>query len=563
VGLHLVSKLRYNSALYCPYDGPYAGRGPRRKYGEKLDCRNIASEHLKATSIEKDIATRIYQMSLWHTRFADLLNIVVIVKTNLTTHKTAHVVLLSSDTTLGYEQLIDYYRLRFQLLYPRHVPVLSRLLWYISHDIAGGNGFRSIGSTSSHRIPTVSAVSMVCYMRSLPAVLRPQPGRRLPKHLACTRHLLACAVNMLYNASLTVWAHKQGRAMMTYVYAGAADWGGKDPAKCNWGLYRLSTDTGTCTSLERGLPEQVEVRCLTMHPTQPGVVFAGTQAGPYRSTDAGTTWERMNFPGDEPVVWSFEIHPADARVMYAGTQDMAVYRSDDSGEHWRRLTVPTNPDGLCVMGFPTRMIRLAIDPTNPDELYAGVEVGGLVRSLDGGITWTDCNAPLLALAAQERYTQKHGPRRASEGMMDTHALAISAAQPGTVFLANRLGLFRSDDRGESWDDMDIGRFSPLTYARDVKVFPHDAHTLFGAFSIAAVSDAGSLYRSPDLGATWTRFDHDVSINSTLMIIAASVQTPNRVYCAARRGQVFGTEDGGRSWQTYPLPAEGVYALSCM
>jgi photosystem II stability/assembly factor-like uncharacterized protein len=268
------------------------------------------------------------------------------------------------------------------------------------------------------------------------------------------------------------------------------------------------------------LPDEVEVHCVTLHPTQPGVVFAGTQ-------------------------------------------DMAVYRSEDGGGHWRRLTVPTNPDGLCVMGFPTRMIRLAIDPTNPDELYAGVEVGGLVRSLDGGATWTDCNAPLLDLATQERYTQKHGPRRASEGMMDTHALAISAAQPGTVFLANRLGLFRSDDKGESWSDMEIGRFSPLTYARDVKVFPHDTQTLLGAFSIAAVSDAGSLYRSADLGATWRRFDHDVSINSTLMIIAASAQTPERVYCAARRGQVFGTEDGGKSWQTYPLPAEGVYALACV
>ena len=73
------------------------------------------------------------------------------------------------------------------------------------------------------------------------------------------------------------------------------------------------------------------MRCVALHPTQPGVVFAGTQAGPYRSTDAGDTWERMHFPGDEPVVWSFEIHPADARVMYAGTQDMAVYRSEDGG----------------------------------------------------------------------------------------------------------------------------------------------------------------------------------------------------------------------------------------
>ena len=55
---------------------------------------------------------------------------------------------------------------------------------------------------------------------------------------------------------------------MTYVYAGAADWGGKDPAKCNRGLYRLATDTGTWTTLERGLPDEVEVRCVALHPTQ-------------------------------------------------------------------------------------------------------------------------------------------------------------------------------------------------------------------------------------------------------------------------------------------------------
>ena len=115
VDLHLISKLRYNSALYLPYDGPYSGRGPRRKYGQKLDYRNMPSEHLKATSIDKGIKTQIYQMSLWHKKFADLLNIVVMVKTNLKTNKTAHVVLFSSDLELGYEHMIDYYRLRFQL----------------------------------------------------------------------------------------------------------------------------------------------------------------------------------------------------------------------------------------------------------------------------------------------------------------------------------------------------------------------------------------------------------------------------------------------------------------
>ncbi len=104
---------------------------------------------------------------------------------------------------------------------------------------------------------------------------------------------------------------------MTYVYAGAADWGGKDPATCNRGLYRLATDTGTWTTLERGLPDAVEVRCVTLHPDAARCGVRWHAGGPYRSTDAGDTWERMHFPGDEPVVWSLEIHPADARVMYA------------------------------------------------------------------------------------------------------------------------------------------------------------------------------------------------------------------------------------------------------
>ena len=115
VDLHLISKLRQNSALYLPYDGPYSGRGPRRKYGQKLDYRNLPSDHLKSTSIDQEIQTQIYQMSLWHKKFADLLNIVVIVKTNLKTNKMAYVILFSSDLELGYEHIIDYYRLRFQL----------------------------------------------------------------------------------------------------------------------------------------------------------------------------------------------------------------------------------------------------------------------------------------------------------------------------------------------------------------------------------------------------------------------------------------------------------------
>ena len=114
-GLHLISKLRSDAALYEPYDGPYQGRGPRRKYGAKLTYTALPDKYLRQTTVEGAIETRIYQAELRHKEFAQLLNVVIILKTNLSTQKRAHVILFSSDLTLAYDKLIDYYGLRFQI----------------------------------------------------------------------------------------------------------------------------------------------------------------------------------------------------------------------------------------------------------------------------------------------------------------------------------------------------------------------------------------------------------------------------------------------------------------
>ena len=113
--LHLISKLRCDAALYFPYTGPYAGRGPHRKYGDKVDYNDIPLPYLKATTVEGQVKTCIYQMQLLHKEFPQPLNVVIIVKTNLRTQARAHVVLFSSDLTLAYAPLIDYYGLRFQI----------------------------------------------------------------------------------------------------------------------------------------------------------------------------------------------------------------------------------------------------------------------------------------------------------------------------------------------------------------------------------------------------------------------------------------------------------------
>ena len=114
-GLHLISKLRYDAALYFPYTGPYAGRGPRRKYGPKVDYDHLPVHYLKETTVEGHIETRLYQMQLLHKEFVQPLNVVIIAKTNLHTQARVHVVLFSSDLALAYTPLVDYYGLRFQI----------------------------------------------------------------------------------------------------------------------------------------------------------------------------------------------------------------------------------------------------------------------------------------------------------------------------------------------------------------------------------------------------------------------------------------------------------------
>ena len=114
-GLQLISKLRCDAALYLPYDGPYQGHGPRRTYGAKLDYHAIPERYLKETTVEARLETRIYQAELLHKEFGQPLNVGIIVKTNPTTQAQAHVVLFSSDLTLPYDKLIDYYSLRFQI----------------------------------------------------------------------------------------------------------------------------------------------------------------------------------------------------------------------------------------------------------------------------------------------------------------------------------------------------------------------------------------------------------------------------------------------------------------
>jgi len=114
-GLQFVSKLRSDAALYEPFTGKYHGRGPHRKYGDKVDVRQMKKKYLKQEEKAAGIRSQIYQASLLNREFAFPINVIVILKTNLSTKKQAHVILFSTDLGLPYEKLYDYYTLRFQI----------------------------------------------------------------------------------------------------------------------------------------------------------------------------------------------------------------------------------------------------------------------------------------------------------------------------------------------------------------------------------------------------------------------------------------------------------------
>lgn len=113
--LQIISKLKQNSALYQPFEGRYSGRGPRPRYGKRIDYKNLPEKYLKQRKQERGFLTSYYQATLLHKEFCQALNVVIIVKRNLKTEKESHVLLFSSDCKLDYNTLVAYYSLRFQI----------------------------------------------------------------------------------------------------------------------------------------------------------------------------------------------------------------------------------------------------------------------------------------------------------------------------------------------------------------------------------------------------------------------------------------------------------------
>ena len=204
--------------------------------------------------------------------------------------------------------------------------------------------------------------------------------------------------------------------------------------------------------------------------------------------------------------------------LYAATGD-GIVRLDELGDGWTAGRSLSESGAQC----------LAVDPADPDIVYAGLREGGVRRSVDGGESWVDCRLP-------------------EPGVF---SLAVSAAD-GAVYAGTEPSrLFRSDDRGESWSELEAllelpsrptWSFPPrpwTSHVRWIAPSPHDANLLLIGIEL------GGLMRSTDRGRSWQ--DHRPGAQPDVHSLAWHPHAPRRAYEAGGGGAAFRT-DAGETWQ---------------
>ncbi|SEF05727.1 Sortilin, neurotensin receptor 3 [Rhizobiales bacterium GAS188] len=324
-----------------------------------------------------------------------------------------------------------------------------------------------------------------------------------------------------------------------WVYAGLA--GDTDPGRfLSAGLYRSRNAGGTWESLAGKFGQAPQVRAILTHPRRQGQVTIGTETGIWRSEDAGDTWRSLGAPKPDLAVWSLACHPRDRNTIFAGYEPCAIYRSGDDGVTWEKLPVEVTFPEITMHPepMPKRVLSIAVDPANPSQIYAGIEIGGLLRSLDGGRSW-NCVTEGLYL---------------NEDSVDIHSVVVGPNRTGAVTAATRIGTFRSADRGLHWRNLQVPPLRPRgTYCRSLAYAPDDPETLYLAGGNDFDGDRGALFVSHDDGNSWEVIDVGAPLKTTVFAVAIDADRPDHIFCTTKIGQVFHSADRGKHWHVNPLP----------
>ncbi|MGH2996374.1 MAG: WD40/YVTN/BNR-like repeat-containing protein [Gaiellaceae bacterium] len=244
-----------------------------------------------------------------------------------------------------------------------------------------------------------------------------------------------------------------------------------------------------------GLPNTPDYHSLLVDPADSGRIFLGTHAGLYESTDGGRSWEFAKLEGQDAM----NLARASGETVWTAGHNVLA-RSTDGGETWEDV----RPDGL-----PSLDIHgFAVDPRDPETLWAAVAGEGLYRSRDGGLSFElvsqEVGGGVMALGVlpdgrilagdmgQGLLTSDNGGKRWQQtlaaGLM---GLAINPDDPKRI-LASGPGILLSTDGGESWDEVQ----SIQPGAGPVAWAPSDAQVAY------VVGFDRKLYRTSDGGASW-------------------------------------------------------------
>lgn len=278
---------------------------------------------------------------------------------------------------------------------------------------------------------------------------------------------------------------------------------------------------------------------LAADPADGSVIYAGLHGGGVRrSDDAGFSWVDCSPP--ETDVFSVAVSAADGAV-YAGVEPSRLYRSEDRGESWRALDgllkLPSRPS----WSFPPRpwtshVRAIAPSPHDPDTILVGIELGGLMRSTDGGETWQD---------------HRRGAQR------DVHSLAWHPQRRGWAFEAGGGGAAWSEDWGESWQAADEGRDRRYTWALAIDHDDPDVWYLSASTGARAAHGPGAaeahIYRRRG-EEPWRALAGGLTAPLEAMPYAlASAQ--GCVLAGLADGELWCSEDGGERWRKCEVEGE--------
>jgi photosystem II stability/assembly factor-like uncharacterized protein len=289
----------------------------------------------------------------------------------------------------------------------------------------------------------------------------------------------------------------------------------------------------------KGLWSESQVFSLTAHPTEPRTVFAGANDGIYKSSDGGQSFERLESPMDKLHVWKVAVDPADPDIIFAGTRPAALFRSKDGGRSWRQL--PAQMADECPNVRIPRVTALSVDPTDHRVIWAGIEVDGVRRSTDGGDSWQAITSGIPD--------------------PDIHDIGVFVNGGARVLTTTPHEIFESHDRGESWQGLGIRDRFHLRYCRSLTQKADDPETLFVATGDGAAGTTGAIQRTTNGGKSWQALDLPAVPNSPIWAFATHAADPGRVVACSHYGELYMSENAGDSWAKLPREFTEIRAVA--